>query len=971
MYKPVALWRGSVKIVYHRVIPALCFGLLLLASPALAEEVPSHVDVVSVGMGFPPAGDAAATDHDGIPSALSDAKKKAVLSYLFDTLGEESFLRWERPIDFLILSDYEAFILDTRIVSEEPLPDSGEVIIKAVVTLDSRALSDQMNKIAHLEPEAPAPRSLSGEEKEVLRKKAQERLVQADVAADVLLDHVRGIESYLSAKNLFEMAEDQEGIYRCLMGLGRARMAIAAFSDALSDFNRAREIAMERGNEEGVMLADMELATLLFLMGDYVNAETRARMVFDRASASGPSYFSGRCRALLGEIAYVQGDRERAEEELRGALSVFKNGGEVKRYHRTHLLLACLLGEQGKIDVATMELKRSIELSETLEDEELRVLALIALGRLTGEGGDMGGARIYLTEAVTRTQGIGWIIGEFQARLVRGELFLEQEKYDEAAADIERALELARLSESPSLMVAALSARGRLFLEAGKKNDALDTLSAAIAAGSDIRALRSRTPLTIVDEERLVATLSTLLFLSDELGKEEVGFRSLLTYQTGWVARRIYAGGGKDLSSSGFETRRGELLSHWKDAAGEAIAAESIWLDPETNSVSGSSLSALMKNRKRIIESYGDVATTITEDDPRLSTLLGGGFRDPKNLIKLLPADALLVRYFVGTDAVFALVTTAEGFSIKQLGIDPLELTLLLDAHMDNIHGKKPSTPAAGEQEEGEEVEGNGEETEGNEEKDPAPYTPPDFEDTSHRLSRALVTPVVAKHPEIKKIGVSPGIVLSRLPFFSLGEYTEAGEFYLLTSQYELFYASSFFTEVVNAPLTPPAVDRCIIVGDGEVSSRDLSGLFSETETAPSPREAVRGGDVLVVYNESVEDIFNEADIGEVSILAIILKEGIEEGDDQGDISGGALFRDVERVASLGPGIYFFFPEGIGADEASQFIGRLVVTIRERGAASGLSRTAREYMERSIRDAAYVWTTLFFTNNFWHDEEER
>ena len=81
-----------------------------------------------------------------------------------------------------------------------------------------------------------APRTLSAAENEVLVSKAQAIYIQGEVASDILLDRLRGIESFLSAKTLFETAESTEGVYRCHMGIGRAYASLGDVTAARIDY---------------------------------------------------------------------------------------------------------------------------------------------------------------------------------------------------------------------------------------------------------------------------------------------------------------------------------------------------------------------------------------------------------------------------------------------------------------------------------------------------------------------------------------------------------------------------------------------------------------------------------------------------------------------------------------------------------------------------------------------------------------
>ncbi len=926
------------------------------AAPLLAQQKGGTVDLISVGEGPPPKIDSEGKPEKGIKTSLEDAKKKAVISFVIETLGDERFYRTIGGIDSLILTDYEKYILNFKILSQVPVPLSSNVLLKVIVTIDAENLAVTLENISKLEPEPEPLKALTTEENDIIIKKANEKFLQGEVASEFLLDRIRGIELFMSAKSLYETTGYTEGVYKCLLGTGKAKTSIANLSDAIRDFNEAKGIAQNMNRDEYIAQVDLEMAKALFLMGDYEGAREVSSSVISRYPKNTEILF-GESLFLLGKIDYALGRKKEAKDEIMRANSIFKNLGDTKRFNSSLLTLSLIEVSSGRGKDVVDDLKLSKILSERLEDSETRTIALIALAdayvdpdNVDEKNVDL--AMVFLEEAMSTAEKSGWICGEAWARCEIARLLLMKEEYADAMLEASSAIELSTLSGSPQLLAAAYYIQGEIFLGENKKNDALKTLVSCVETASDIRVLGKRHPFMPFDEKRLLSALSSVLELAKELGKEEVGFRALMTYQGAWLSRELFLSDIDHSCMTVGENGRKRLLSTWISGVKDSIGAESVWLDGETNRLSESSISAVIQKRDEANLFLSDTLSKIYREDPRLSRLLGAETRDPKSLLKSLDPYTAIIQYFVGGGGAFALVSFSGGLSIVKLDSESGEIEILIRDLMTSLEG--------GFLEKENVTEGEGD--------DVATDHTPTFEEASSMVTDTIVSPVIETLSGIKAVGISPGIFLSDLPIFSFGRYNEEGVFTFLISEYDLFYISSLSPDILPEPLSPPTLDYLTIAGEGKFSPSDFKDLFYDVsliddKNVPDFDEIPAGSETILVLNEPKYCYFNgnySNMTPEVTIISGIDSDKIKN-----------RFFEIELFTSFGPGSNFFVPEETDRKGAAEFLGRLTLNMREYGTFDGSLMTLRDYAKSYESGGDKGWASFLFLTSLYMSETKR
>ncbi|MBN1573752.1 MAG: CHAT domain-containing protein [Deltaproteobacteria bacterium] len=842
----------------------LLVPILLIAfccSPVLAEMEGTEggVLVISTGQGpkavvdskVPPgvkgpkgkAGEAG-EESIGEKAIEESAVKNAILIYLIKELENDEFEWLEEGIDSVILSSPEKFVLKTKIVSSTYLPAAKYEIIKAEVTLNSALLDQYLENVRKLKPMPKGPAPPTTGEKEGFRSRGDEIFIQGEVASNIVRDHVKGIEAFIEAKELYEKAGYDKGVFNALLSIGRARLAVGDISGAMADLKGAVELSETLGMDEHRVRALLETARLYLLTGECLRAMETASSALDISSRAAPGKvpgaLSGEALLLIGRADYLLGNLDKGITEVDRAADVFEKLGDLKRLNEALITLSVMKVSTGDASGAVEEIKLVKKISEALKDDESRVVALILLGRAMRETGEPEGAKIYAEEAKATASKAKWKAGEAMADIELSRILATGKDYDGAISSVLKALELANSIGSPVLTASAHRALGLAQIGAGKKKEALLSLTEVFKHSADAMTTKFGgiyLPIETLDLDTLSEVLTDIISLSKELGEEEAAFSALLFYQSIWSAERLYA------SDRLFDEGRKKLLSLWRNNIGDSLAVERLMLSTESNRYSESSAKILMGRREELKRSCLEAKKTIVKESPGLATLLGMKVREPKRLAREIGDDSIFVQYFMGRDDAFALVTSKNDLNIINLGAGP-EMIVLSNRMVAFLSGDAVADEAAP-------VDGD--------DKSPG-LLAPSFEETSRRLYAALIAPVLSEYPGVKRIGVSPGIALGSLPFQALGDYRGEDGFTFLVEDYDIFFAPSLFAAASTAGGAAEnkisTLDYLAVVGEGRFSPVGVRWLFYEV---------VGGGGEIPAESEAVIAI-NDTAISDTAI---------------------------------------------------------------------------------------------------------
>jgi tetratricopeptide (TPR) repeat protein len=775
--------------------------LLCLASagPVFSVEDSPAAVIVTVGIGAVTTEDKSPDAAAG-PSVYAVAGKKAVLSYLYEVLGPEEFFRLESAVDTLILPEYQKYITNIQTIAVSPLPGGDVVMVTASVTVDAAALAAYLENIKKLDAKPEAPRALSDAERENLVSRAQAIYIQGEVASDILLDRLRGIESFLSARTFFETAGSADGVYRCMMGTGRARAAMGDVTAARADFDRALELAAGIGRADYAAAARIARARLMTAAGDRAGAAREMDAVFAEESLADFTTLFGEALLVRAELDYRGRDYESAADNAGRAVAVFEGLADAGRLIQAQLLRGLVLVAENDGPGAVAAFKLAMKLADRLDDKTAAVKALVGMSRTYRIAGDAKTASLYLTDALKTAREAGWGFGEIAVLCESAYVHLGLGDGAAAETDAAAARDLAAATGDPVLTAASLFALGEACRARGNDEAAFEAFLSCAKTASDIRVTGRNAPFLLFGDAPWDTALSRLLDLSITLDRQKKAVAVLAGYEGSSVAREVLA---DPPDVAGPDAERIRLF---RDAAGRVIAASDAALGADFVKTADTSRSETARLSVEAEELFENVRARIVRESPGLAALLGMENPDPGGLSRAVPEGCALVHYVINGGGAFAVIAAGREVSVLRIEGGHDEIAGLCERVRDAaaVYGGAGEIPLA-------------------------------FSEPATALASLLVTPVVAKLSGVTAIGISPPSGLTDLPIQALGRYDDVGGFVFAGEDYTLFYTSWLFPRAAAPVIPGPDGYDVIVIGD--VVLPDLNDMGGPEKSPESDAE--------------------------------------------------------------------------------------------------------------------------------------
>jgi len=917
---------GPLKIICAVWACCALAGLSPVTTRAQESPIPPDTaSITSLGAGPSEVPVAPGSDAESTFTAVDDARKRSIVLFLIETLGITEYDRLEKGIDSLILTDYERYIIDSTLLTEERIPLSDDVIVSMRVTLDAASLLSYAENIARL---APPPEDQGGPTEDEMMShaaRAEELFLQADVASDVLLNPLSGIESYTDAMELFEAARDDEGVYRCLMGIGGARASLGYLEEAADAFDRAEDIARSLGNNRDAEAARLERARLRLFAGEYVGASEEILDILQDIRGAGYDDIEARAREFLSRADFALDRRDAALDGAVLAISLYELLGDRKSHYTAYLTYGLMLLSAGEIENAIETLKLAKIMSEKMENSERRILALTALGSAYVAIGDVDGARLYLDEAVTTAENAGWEYGAARALIERAKLSLTAGSPSRAVGDAARAEEMARNLDAPAVSAAALFVRGRIAELQGDRAGALDFYLEAVEEASDIRISGVREPYAPFTTDDMKACVEAICGIAAEMNDPKSAAEAISRYHGALTARYLFVETPDDFS---LPTREPVSVAEWKAAVGRTLGVEAVRWSPVANALSDASRAALDTRREDTLDAFFDIAASIKRQAPILALISGIDRPDYPALKFLLGASGAHVQYFVGPSRTFALVVTMNDLDIVSLPTGSSAVIEAVDDLREVMEGtaapvsgippeQVPEAPVNTDEESSESDEAN------------TPAVLPEIltvDEAARRAAALLFSPVSSRLAGKSAVGVNPGPELSGLPLAALADSTG-----FLPEHAAVFHCPALLRRYFTQEASPPTLTYLMTLGRGRIDVTGSADIFYDTYLIDSleggltllPDEARLSGDFALVLN----DVSGTPVVSHPAALTLFASP---PGDDS-----ASLFCALELFFAGGPESGGIILPGADPDDTGAFFRKLVLGVREYGMPKG------------------------------------
>jgi serine/threonine protein kinase/tetratricopeptide (TPR) repeat protein len=237
--------------------------------------------------------------------------------------------------------------------------------------------------------------------------------------------------------------------------LGNVFYGLGRYAEARDCQERCLALAREIGDRRSEALTSGNLGGVCHTLGRFAEARNHfdrhlalAREIGDRASEARATGNLGAALSTLGRLAEA---REHYERHLALAREINDRQGEAL----AAVNLGCVFSTLGRLGEAREHLDRSLTLAREMGNRSLEGSALGCLAGAASESGDIALARRLLATALDVRRSMGAQGEVAESLLARGALFDPEGRADEARADLQAALAIARDLALPGVELAA------------------------------------------------------------------------------------------------------------------------------------------------------------------------------------------------------------------------------------------------------------------------------------------------------------------------------------------------------------------------------------------------------------------------------------------------------------------------------------------------------------------------------------
>ena len=402
------------------------------------------------------------------------------------------------------------------------------------------------------------------------------------------------------------------------------------YSQAIHLFEEARRHSREQDDPHHAALCDLDLAEIFLELNLVQDAEHLAQRAFDAFTDLGMEYETAKALAYQALAAARRDDRERALELLRRARRLFQR-------------------QENRVWVAMMELYEALVLFADTRLEEAAVRADAASAGFRDSGVP---SRRVPCEILRARLAIGF-----------GDLDLASRR---SAA----ALELARESGRPLLEFQAHLASGQVAEAAGDAAAALAAYRLAHEALESLRGQLQTDELKIAftdDKQAVYEGLVAVTLAGEDADRAASAFRHVETAKSRGLADLLAFGSagigkpsaeGNPLVEELTELRR-EINWQYRQIAAEEL---------ESGEASKDRLARLRgevrQRERRLLRTLRRLQAT----DAELSSLQGSSVADLETLRAALPADAMLLEFFVARGSLYRFQLDRRRLEAHEIG---------------------------------------------------------------------------------------------------------------------------------------------------------------------------------------------------------------------------------------------------------------------------------------------------------------
>ena len=293
-------------------------------------------------------------------------------------------------------------------------------------------------------------------------------------------DYPNALVSAGAALEQFEILEDSFAIQRTLNTLGMVYGQMGDLTSALKTFLQTYRLCQELNDTEGETKALNNLAVVYVFFGDYTTALDYYFKALKLARDIGAKEDEIKTLGNLGVAYFELGRYKDALAYFDDCLLLLENSSD----EHTRALMLVNIGRThhklGDNELALNYQQSSLLLMQAQEDPSGVSYSLDELARTHLGLKNTQQAETFLKESLDIKQTIGDLRGEAETRIHLGALYTQQEKYDEAVAVLQLALEQAQEVDARPEIYRSHQGLAKALAEQGNYRSAFEHLGAYI-----------------------------------------------------------------------------------------------------------------------------------------------------------------------------------------------------------------------------------------------------------------------------------------------------------------------------------------------------------------------------------------------------------------------------------------------------------------------------------------------------------
>ena len=208
---------------------------------------------------------------------------------------------------------------------------------------------------------------------------------------------------------------NQQGTADSLINLSLISYSLGDLQKSEQQLNEALALSRSLSLRTEIATALGALGDLMFAEDKLTAAEGNYREALEMSTQLAAKDIVSGVQLSMGALALERGDLTNAETTARQVAREAHAAGNVDREVSAHNLLARTLTVKGDLDAAAAEVKAAAQLPT--KDETSKLTWSVTAGELLTRQGKKNEANRVLTDALTQARKMGYVPGEFQARL--------------------------------------------------------------------------------------------------------------------------------------------------------------------------------------------------------------------------------------------------------------------------------------------------------------------------------------------------------------------------------------------------------------------------------------------------------------------------------------------------------------------------------------------------------------------------